>query len=61
MTYLYNGYCIMWHDHNNEIRDWFVVDVNTGDCLHYCGDEPSCIEAIDNQNFSLVKRRVQND
>jgi len=55
MGFNHNGYRIIWHDKNNQVRDYFVIDIDSGDCLHYTGTEQCCLDAIDNQNFNLVK------
>ena len=56
MSYTHNGYKIIWHDHDNQRRDYFVIDPQIGECVHYTGTEQCCLDAIDNQNFNLVNR-----
>jgi len=51
----YKGYKIMWHDHDNQRRDYFVID-GDGDCIHYTGKEECCMDAIENKNFNLIER-----
>jgi len=56
MGYVYNGYEIQYHNHDNQSRDYFVID-NDGDCVHYTGSEQSCMDAIDSGNFNLLKEK----
>jgi len=53
----YKGYKIFWHDHNNQVRDYFVCDADTGECLHYTSTEQCCMDAVDNRDFNLANRK----
>lgn len=54
MAYQYKGFEIQYHNHDNQSRDYFVIDAD-GDCIHYTGNEQCCIDAIDSKNFNLSK------
>ena len=56
MGYKYKGFEIQYHNHDNQSRDYFVIDAD-GDCIHYTGNEQSCMDAIDNQKFNLIKNK----
>lgn len=54
MGYDYKGFEIQYHNIDNQTRDYFVID-DDGDCIHYTGNEQSCMDAIDNKKFNMAK------